>query len=175
MPWRVHDLERAERVAVCERLVDVERGVLRDAERDPEPELDQARRPWRERDALRPPPSRQDVPLGRMRVDLRTGQAPQRRSASEVRPVPVGDRDPLQLGPAPAELRERLQDDASVRVPERVDERQLAAALDEEGVDVTALLLAERPEAGCQLLQAVTRRHGPNPFSTPRSAGPSDG
>ena len=87
----------------------------------------------------------------------------------------VRDRNPRQVrGPAP-ERTDRLEHVPPVRVPERVHEHELAAALREERVDAPALPPAERVQARCELLYAATRLHGAKPFSTPRSAGSSAG
>ena len=60
-----------------------------------------------------------------------------------------------------------------VALEERVDERQLAARVDQEGVHATARLVAERVHARRELDHA--RRQGANGFATPSSAGSSAG
>ncbi len=61
-----------------------------------------------------------------------------------MRAMAVRDRNPLQVGHAPAERANRLEHEPRVALEERVDERQLAAIFDEERVT--------RPPARCPSL-----------------------
>ena len=77
------------------------------------------------------------------------------------------------VAPERAQLREH---EPAVPFVERVDQRQLAAAVvDQERVHVPAPGVADAVDAGGELRQAATRRQGAKPFSTPRSAGSSPG
>ena len=90
-----------------------------------------------------------------------------------MRAVRVGDCDALQVARRTAERVDRLQHETGVALEERVDERQLSARVDQEGVHATACLVAERVHARCELDHA--RRQGANGFATPSSAGSSAG
>ena len=92
-----------------------------------------------------------------------------------MRTVAVRDRDPLQVGRRAAELVDRLQHEARVVLEQRVDERQLAARLDQERMHVPALAVAEAVDAGRELDHTAGRCQGANGFSTPCNAGSSSG
>ena len=87
----------------------------------------------------------------------------------------VGEDDPLQVARAPAEPPDRVEDTGAVGFEERVDERQLAARLQQEGANAAALRPAETVDSLRELPHAPTRVQGANAFSTPRSAGSSSG
>ena len=74
-----------------------------------------------------------------------------------------------------AERADRLEHEPRVVLEQRVDERELAAVVDQERVHVPALAVAERVDAGSELGHDVARCHGANGFSTPCSAGSSSG
>ena len=110
-------------------------------------------------------------------VHGRAARALQRGEAAEVRAVPVRDHDAFQLGRLAGRARSScLEDEPSVALEERVDERELVAVVDEERVDAAALLSPRLCSAGRELRQAPpTCRHGAKAFSTPCSAGASSG
>jgi hypothetical protein len=186
---RVHDLQRPHRIAFVEQLVDGTRGVTRAVEPEAELERDQLDRLARDdRYRLRATFSGDDVRLPAMGVHRRAAGALERGKAAEVRTVCVGDRDPLDVARRPSEALQRIEDEARVALEERVDERELAAGLEQEGVDMPALAVAEAVDAGGQLLHAVTvvaglgaaadtatRFQGANGFATPSSDGASSG
>jgi hypothetical protein len=61
--------------------------------------------------------------------------------------VGVCERDPFQIGGRATEPANLAQDKAAVGLVERIDERQLAPVLDEEGADVAAALTTDRVDA----------------------------
>ena len=92
--------------------------------------------------------------------------------------VAVRDRDPLQVGWAPAERPDRLEHEPRVAFEERVDEGELAAVVDQERVNVPALAVAEAVDSRCELghdAPVPARGHGAKGFFTPCSAGSSSG
>src|SRR4051794_35299565 len=95
-----------------------------------------------------------------------------------MRAMCVRDRDPLQVPRALPELPDRVEHQPAVALEQRVDERELAAVVEEERVDVTALPVAEAVDAGPYLshdLAPAARFHGANGFATPSRAGSSSG
>ena len=101
----VEDLQRAERVAVADALVDRDRPVLRPVEEDPDLERVGAERRRRlQADGLGRPVAGDDVRLPLVREHGRTGRPLQRGQAAEVRAVRVREHDPLQVGGLAAEL-----------------------------------------------------------------------
>ena len=84
----VQHLERPERVALVEQLVDRARDVLRDVQPEPELERDQLQRLLRQdADRLRAPVARDDVRLPLVCVDGGAARALQRGEAAQVRAV----------------------------------------------------------------------------------------
>ena len=169
-------LERPERIAVVEQLVDGAGNVLRPVEPEPELERDQLQGLLREdADRLGAPVAGNDVGLPAMRVDSGSALALERGQAAEMRTVAVRDRDSLQVGRRSAELMDRMQHEVRIVLEERVDERELAARVDEERVHAPAFAVAEAVDAGSELDHTADRCQGANGFSTPRNAGSSSG
>jgi hypothetical protein len=110
-----------------------------------------------------------------VREHLRPRLALQGRQAAEVGAVRVREHDALEVARDPAELPDRIQHLERVVGEERVHERQLAAALDEERADASARGAAEAVDAGRELPHDDTRLHGAKALSTPSSAGASSG
>ena len=176
MPGGVQHLERTEGIAIVEQLVDGARVVLRPVEPEAELEGNQLQRlPRQDADRLRAPVAGDDVGLPAMRVDGCAALALQPREAAEVRAVTVRDRDALQVARRATERVDRLQHESRIVLEQRVDERELAARVDEKRVHVPALAVAEAVDAGRELGHAAERCQGANGFSTPRSAGSSSG
>src|SRR5262249_47498624 len=99
MPRRVHDLQRAERIAFVEQLVDGARRVLGTVE--PEAELGREQLEGlvrNDRPRLRATIAGDDVRLPDVGVDRRAGGALELGEAAEMRAVCVRDRDPLDVG-----------------------------------------------------------------------------
>ena len=74
-----------------------------------------------------------------------------------------------------AEAVDRLQHEPGVAFEQRVDERQLAAVVDQERVHVPALAVAEAVDAGGELGHEPTVFQGANGLATPSSDGSSCG
>ena len=160
MPRRVQHLQRAERVALVERLVDGARRVLRpvrararagtgSAAATASAAASPAARGGRRRRCRPPTRARSTVaPLARL---------------SAARP-PRCERWPCVIAirfrsvDAPAERADRLEHEPRVVLEQRVDERQLAAVVDQERVHVPALAVAEAVDAGRELGHDALRR-----------------
>ena len=84
-------------------------------------------------------------------MDGRAARAGERREAAEVGAVAVRERDPLQVGDPPAQPVDLPKHGPGVAVEEGVDERELAAVVEEEGPDVAALAAAEAVDARGEL------------------------
>src|SRR5918996_3251912 len=175
---REHDLQRADAVALVDEVVDRAGRVLAEPEReaDLEGEVRAERPPRHEAHGLRLPLAADDVRLPLVRVDPGSAPLAQQPRPTEVRPVPVRQDDVPQLLGATARPGDRVQHPLTVRVVERVDQRQALPVVEEERVHTAALPLAEAEHARRELRRyPPTRFHGWNAFSTPRSAGASSG
>ena len=151
----VEDLQRADRVAVADALVDRDRPVLRPVEEDPDLERIRAERRRRlQPDGLRRPVARDDVRLPLVREHGRAGLPLQRGDPAEVGTMRVREHDPLQIGGLATELSDRIEHAAGVVLEERVHERELPVRLDQVGADAASLLGAEHVHAGCELSHA---------------------
>src|SRR5918996_3081843 len=112
----------------------------------------------------------------RRAADLGAASLAQHPRPAEVRAVPVRQDDVPQLLGATARPGDRVQHPLTVRVVERVDQRQAVPVVEEERVHTATLPLAEAEDARRDLCRyPLTRFHGWNAFSTPRSAGASSG
>src|SRR5438552_2310620 len=103
--------------------------------------------------------------------------------------MPMRDRDPIDVGGRTSQTLQSVEDEACVSLEERVDERQLAASLDQKGMDMPALAVSEAVDPRRELLHAVAvvaavraaavgaaaRFQGANGFATPSSEGASSG
>ena len=98
-----------------------------------------------------------------------------RRDPAEVRAVRVREDDPLHVARALPERADRREHLAAVAGEQRVDERELAGALHEEGADPPALRAAEAVDARDELPHPRTRFQGANALSRPSSAGATSG
>ena len=177
-PGRVEHLQRAEGVAVVERLVHRAGDVPRPVQPEPELERDQLQRLLRQHgDRLRAAVAADDVGLPGMRVDRRAARPLQRREAAEVRAVAVRDRDPLQVGDAPAEPVESPRARAGRR--SRTACRRATARRRPRGGTRSTRPPAPWPSRWMPGASSITRRaarcQGANGFATPASAGSSSG
>ena len=173
---RVEHLQRPDRVAVRDRAVDGARPVRRPVEEEPDLERIGPERPHRlEAGGLRLALAGDHVRLPRVRQHLRARLALERRDAPEMGAVRVREHDPLHVTRRVTQRAHRREHLAGVVREQRVDERQLADALDEEGADAPALGAAEAVDARNELPHARTRRQGANALSTPSSAGATSG
>lgn len=95
-----------------------------------------------------------------------------------MRAVAVRDRDPLEVARTAAERADGLEHEPRVALEEGVYERELSAVVEEEGVHVAALAVAEAVDPRRELghgAVAPARCQGANGFATPCSAGSSSG
>jgi len=98
-----------------------------------------------------------DVRLPLVREDRCPACPLQCGDAAEVRAMRVRDCDPLQVLRASAEVPNRGEDERGVGFEQRVNERELAAIIDQEGADMTALAVAEAVDAGGELSHTPSR------------------
>src|SRR5262249_10331481 len=108
---------------------------------------------------------------------------------AEMRAMAMGDHDPLDVARRTSQALQGVEDEAGVALEERVDERELATRLEQEGMDVAAPAVPEAVDAGGEVAPAVavaaavcaawvdaaTRFQGANGFPTPASDGKSSG
>src|SRR5262249_26915937 len=187
---RVHHLQRPERVAFVEQLGDGAGRVPRPGGPEPELERDQLQRLVRHvRARLGASLAGDDVCLPAVRVDGRPPRKLESGESAEVGAMSVGDRNPLDVVRGTSELSQCVEDEPGVALEERVDDRKLAACLEQKGMDVAALAVTEAEDPRCELLHAVaaaaafcapadgaaTRLQGANGFPTPSSDGASSG
>src|SRR5215210_7583643 len=101
------------------------------------------------RDGLGCPLARDDVGLPGMGVDGRAAQGLQGGKPSEVGTVGVCQHDVLQVFYAPADGFDPFDHPPGVGVEERVDQRQLGAVVEQEGVYVASLALVHAIDSWC--------------------------
>src|SRR5215210_686635 len=101
------------------------------------------------RDGLGCPLARDDVSLPGVGVDGRAAQSLQGGQPAEVGTVGVCQHDVLQVFYAPADGFDPFDHPPGVGVEERVDQRQLGAVVEQEGVYVAALALVHAVDSWC--------------------------
>src|SRR5215813_9382435 len=95
-----------------------------------------------------------------------------------MRAMAVGDRDALQIPRLATQRVDCREREPRVALEQRVDERQLARVVEEEGVDVPSLAVTEAVDPRRELRHgavAPARFQGANGFATPCNAGSSSG
>src|SRR5215204_1346133 len=163
VPWRVarrvDHLQRPNCIAIRDGAVDGAARVLAESQIDPE--LEGAGRPPGANRTHHAPGHRlclalpgDDVRLPFVGVDRRPGQALERRQTAEVRAVAMRQHDLLEISRRVAETAYGREDAAAIGVEERVDDGEIMAVIEEEGVHAPALPLSEAMDSWGDLHRA---------------------